>query len=175
METRAAPKQPSLRLRKFSLLPPWLVRHPACVSWTGVPAPAEKPKEKTLLVKAKLIAKTQPVPVNEFLPYQEFLVGHLYEVTRVIAGEYSETQILVMHPAYIKLHEQRLGRWKIGKTYRMQLHELEKTVWKTVKSKDDSGPRGERHGYGSLHPAGAERRGSADGRTCAFRFGGFGR
>jgi hypothetical protein len=101
--------------------------------------PAEKPKEKTLQVKAKLIAKTEPVPVNEFLPYQEFLVGQLYEVTRVIAGEYSETQILVMHPAYIKLKEQRLGRWKIGRTYKLQLHELENTVWKTVKSKDDSG------------------------------------
>jgi hypothetical protein len=102
--------------------------------------PAERPKQDTMLhVRAKLISKTAPVPVNEFLPYQEFLVGYLYEITQVIAGEYSEKQILVMHPAYIKLHEQRLGRWKIGKTYRMQLHELEKTVWKTVKSKDDSG------------------------------------
>jgi hypothetical protein len=99
----------------------------------------EKPREQTLLVKAKLISKTEPVPVNEFLPYQEFLVGYLYEVTRVIAGEYSETQILVMHPAYINLKEQRLGRWKIGRTYKLQLHELENTVWKTVKSKDDSG------------------------------------
>ena len=101
--------------------------------------PAEKPKDKTLQVRAKLIAKTQPVPVEEFLPYQEFLVGYLYEVTRVISGEYSEKQILVMHPAYIKLEEQRLGRWKIGRTYRLQMHELENTVWKTVKSKDDSG------------------------------------
>jgi hypothetical protein len=101
--------------------------------------PAEKPKEQTVQVKAKLIAKTEPVPVNEFLPYQEFLVGHLYEVTQVIAGEYSERQILVMHPAYIKLKEQRLSRWKIGRTYKLQLHELENTVWKTVKSKDDSG------------------------------------
>ena len=106
---------------------------------TPPPAPAEKPKESVLHVRAKLIAKTPPVPVNELLPYQEFLVGYLYEVTQVISGEYSEKQILVMHPAYIKLHEQRLGRWKIGRTYRMQLHELEKTVWKTVKSKDDSG------------------------------------
>ena len=38
--------------------------------------PAEKPKEQTLQVKAKLLSKTQPVPVNEFLPYQEFLVGY---------------------------------------------------------------------------------------------------
>jgi hypothetical protein len=102
--------------------------------------PAEKPrKETTLQVRAKLVAKTQPVPVNEFLPYQEFLVGYVYQVTQVIAGEYSEKQILVMHPAYIKLQEQRLGRWRIGRTYRLQLHELENTVWKTVKSKDDSG------------------------------------
>jgi hypothetical protein len=102
-------------------------------------SPTEKPKETTLQVRAKLIAKTAPIPVNEFLPYQEFLVGYVYEVTRVIAGEYSEKQILVMHPAYIKLKEQRLGRWRIGRNYRLQLHELESTVWKTVKSKDDSG------------------------------------
>ena len=101
--------------------------------------PAEKPKQKTLEVRAKLISKTQPVPVNEFLPYQEFLVGYVYEVTRVIAGEYSESQILVMHPAYIGLKEQRLGRYRIGKNYRLKLHEVESTVWKTVKSKDDSG------------------------------------
>jgi hypothetical protein len=100
---------------------------------------AEKPKEQTLQVRAKLISKTEPVPVNEFLPYQEFLVGYVYEVTKIIAGEYSEKQILVMHPAYIGLEEQRLGRYRIGRTYRLQLHELENTVWKTVKSKDDSG------------------------------------
>lgn len=101
--------------------------------------PAEKSHESTLQVRAKLIAKTKPVPVNEFLPYQEFLVGYLYEVADVLAGEYSEKQILVMHPAYIELEEQRLGRWRVGRTYRLQLHELENTVWKTVKSKDDSG------------------------------------
>ena len=101
--------------------------------------PAERPKETMLQVRARLVSKTQPVPVEEFLPYQEFLVGYVYDVTRVISGEYSEKQILVMHPAYIKLEEQRLGRWRIGRTYRLQLHELENTVWKTVKSKDDSG------------------------------------
>ena len=101
--------------------------------------PAERPKETMLQVRARLVSKTQPVPVEEFLPYQEFLVGYVYDVTRVISGEYSEKQILVMHPAYINLEEQRLGRWRIGRTYRLQLHELENTVWKTVKSKDDSG------------------------------------
>ena len=101
--------------------------------------PAERPKETMLQVRARLVSKTQPVPVEEFLPYQEFLVGYVYDVTQVISGEYSEKQILVMHPAYIKLEEQRLGRWRLGRSYRLQLHELENTVWKTVKSKDDSG------------------------------------
>ena len=112
---------------------------PAALAMNEPTAPAEKPKDTTLQVRATLVSKTQPVPVNEFLPYQEFLVGYVYEVTQVIAGEYSEKQILVMHPAYIGLEEQRLGRYRIGRNYRLQLHELESTVWKTVKSKDDSG------------------------------------
>lgn len=103
------------------------------------PVAEAPPKDQPLEVRAKLVAKTKPVPVNEFLPYQEFLVGYLYDVVDVIAGQYSEKQILVMHPSFIKLEEQRLGRWRVGKTYRLQLHELENTVWKTVKSKDDSG------------------------------------
>jgi len=101
--------------------------------------PAEPPKGKALQVRAKLVAKTKPVPVKEFLPYQEFLVGYLYDVVGVIDGQYPEKQILVMHPAYIKLEEQRLGHWRVGRTYRLELHELENTVWKTAKSKDDSG------------------------------------
>ena len=91
-----------------------------------------------LQVKAKLIFKTEPIPVNELLPYQEYLVGYVYEITRLDAGQYSEKQILVMHPAYIGLKKQKL-KYRVGKTYKLQLHELEETVWKTVKSKDDSG------------------------------------
>ena len=100
--------------------------------------PAEKPKNQVLKVKAKLISKTEPIPVNELLPYQEYLVGYVYEINKIIAGQYSENQILVMHPAYIGLKKQKL-RYRVGKTYKLQLHELEETVWKTVKSKDDSG------------------------------------
>ena len=100
--------------------------------------PPERPKEQTLLVKAKLTFKTEPIPINELLPYQEYLVGDVYEIERVVAGQYSEKQILVMHPAYIGLKKQKL-HYRIGKTYKIQLRELEDTVWKTVKSKDDSG------------------------------------
>ena len=100
--------------------------------------PAEKPKDQILRVKAKLISMTEPIPINELLPYQEYLVGYVYEIDRLVAGQYSEKQILVMHPAYIGLKKQKL-RYRIGKTYKLQLRELEETVWKTVKSKDDSG------------------------------------
>ena len=100
--------------------------------------PPEKQTDQPLQVKAKLIFKTEPIPVNELLPYQEYLVGYVYEINRLVAGQYSEKQILVMHPAYIGLRKQKL-RYRVGKTYKLQLHELENTVWKTVKSKDDSG------------------------------------
>ncbi len=100
--------------------------------------PAEKPRDQTVKVKAKLISKTEPIPLNELLPYQEYLVGYVYEVNKVIAGQYSENQILVMHPAFIGLKKQKL-RYHVGKTYKMHLRELDETVWKTVKSRDDSG------------------------------------
>ena len=116
------------------------------LSETALPLspPAEQPKlpvekkDEPLQVSAKLVFKTPPIPVKEFLPYQEFLVGYVYDVDHVIAGEYAEKQILVMHPAYIGLRRQRL-HYRIGRTYKMRLHELEGTLWKTVKSKDDSG------------------------------------
>jgi hypothetical protein len=102
------------------------------------PKPPVEKKDEPLQVSAKLVFKTPPIPVKEFLPYQEFLVGYVYDVDHVIAGEYAEKQILVMHPAYIGLRRQRL-HYRIGRTYKMRLHELEGTLWKTVKSKDDSG------------------------------------
>ena len=128
-----------LSAQPIASLKPLSEAEPAQAAVIAPTPPAEKPKDKTVHVRAKLISKTEPVPVQEFLPYREFLVGYLYEITRVTAGEYSEKQILVMHPAYIGLKEQRLGRYRIGKNYRLQLRELESTVWKTAKSKDDSG------------------------------------
>jgi hypothetical protein len=123
----------------FATLKPLSEKMPALAVAQEQPTPpAEKPKDKTLKIRAKLIFKTEPIPVNELLPYQEYLVGYVYEINKLVAGQYSENQILVMHPAYIGLKKQKL-RYRIGKTYKLQLHELEDTVWKTVKSKDDSG------------------------------------
>jgi hypothetical protein len=133
--------------QSFATLPPLSEKLPALAMVHELPSPPaekpnekpiEKPKDQTLKVKAKLIFKTEPIPLNELLPYQEYLVGYVYEINKLVAGQYSENQILVMHPAYIGLKKQKL-HYRIGKTYKLQLHELEDTVWKTVKSKDDSG------------------------------------
>ena len=128
-----------LESQPFATLKPLSEKAPALAAAPEQPPPpAEKLREKTLKVKAKLTFKTEPIPINELLPYQEYLVGYVYEINKLVAGQYSGKQILVMHPAYIGLKKQKL-RYRVGKTYKLQLHELEDTVWKTVKSKDDSG------------------------------------
>jgi hypothetical protein len=106
---------------------------------TPVSAPSATPAAASLIVKAKLVSKTKPIQKEELLPYQEFLVGFVYDVEEVIAGEYGEKQILVMHPAYIGLQPQSLGKFRIGRTYELQLRTLDGSIWSTVKSKDDSG------------------------------------
>jgi hypothetical protein len=104
-----------------------------------VAAPSATPAAASLIVKAKLVSKTTPIRREELMPYQEFLVGFLYDVEEVIAGEYGEKQILVMHPAYIGLQPQALGKFRIGRVYELQLRTLDGSIWSTIKSKDDSG------------------------------------
>ena len=104
-----------------------------------VAAPSATPATASLILKAKLVSKTKPIQKEELLPYQEFLVGFVYDVEEVTAGEYGEKQILVMHPAYIGLQPQSLGKFQIGRTYELKLRPLDGSIWSTVKSKDDSG------------------------------------
>ena len=102
--------------------------------------PLAKPSTAaTLVVNARLVFKSKPIHRRQLLPYQEFMVGLIYDVKEVLAGEYEEKQILVMHPAYIGLRRQSLSKYHLGRTYQLQLRELEDSIWNTVKSKDDSG------------------------------------
>jgi hypothetical protein len=105
---------------------------------TATPSPHETSKTPALVVLAKLVSKSEPIPRKELLPYQEFLVAFLYDVEEVIEGEYTEKQILVMHPAYVGLRRQSLWKYHIDHTYYLKLRELEGSLWSTVKSKDDS-------------------------------------
>jgi hypothetical protein len=102
-------------------------------------SPSATPATASLIVKAKLVSKTEPIRREQLLPYQEFLVGFVYDVEQVIAGDYKEKQLLVMHPAYIGLQPQSLEKFRIGRSYELQLRPMEGSIWSTVKSKDDSG------------------------------------
>ena len=104
-----------------------------------VAAPSATPAGASLIVKAKLVSKTNPIKKEELLPYQEFLVGSVYDVEKVTTGEYGEKQLLVMHPAYIGLQPQSLDKFRIGKSYELQLRPMDGSLWSTIKSKDDSG------------------------------------
>ena len=76
---------------------------------------------------------------NQMLPYQESAVIYRYEVLRVLEGRYSESQILVCHPAHIKLQAQPLNRYHPGSVYEMQLMDLDASRWSAIKMSDQSG------------------------------------
>jgi hypothetical protein len=92
-----------------------------------------------VVVTAQLTYKSTPLTSEQIKPYQESLVSFVYTVQSIQHGEYTEKQILVMRPAHIGLQPQPLDRYKVGKSYKLRLHELEGSVWSTIKSKDDSG------------------------------------
>ncbi|MEI8108718.1 MAG: FHA domain-containing protein [Verrucomicrobiota bacterium] len=92
-----------------------------------------------LVLKVKLVFKSPPLPTAKILPYQESLVGLVYAVEKVIKGQYGEKQILVMHPAHIRLKPQSLEKYRLAKSYTMRLRELEGSPWGTIKSSDTSG------------------------------------
>lgn len=100
--------------------------------------PAAPPENGEISISARLVFKSKPLSLKEFLPYQESMVGFVYEIRKVVAGAYAEKQILVMHPAYIGLQKQSLRKYRLGRTYKLRLRELEGTPWNTVKRRDDS-------------------------------------
>jgi hypothetical protein len=101
--------------------------------------PSRTAMDNFLSVSGTLVFKSQPLRIDQLIPYRESLVAYVYDVREVLKGEYKEKQILVMHPAHIDLKTQLLDKYEIGKTYELHLHELENTVWTTIKSQDDSG------------------------------------
>lgn len=101
--------------------------------------PAEPPKTAPIVVDAKLVFKSRPMQLKELLPYQESLVAYVYDVKKVLSGQYSERKVLVMHPSFIALKPQPLDKLRIGGSYKLKLEPLEGTLWDTAKSRDESG------------------------------------
>lgn len=101
--------------------------------------PAEGPKADPLVVDAKLVFKSKPMQLRELMPYRESMVAYVYEVKRVMAGRYSEKQILVMHPSCIAMKPQPLSNYRIGDEYKLRVEPVQGTLWDTAKSRDESG------------------------------------
>ncbi len=130
---------PDLSSQHLASLKPLSESSPPSPALSQPVAPAEAPESKVLNVSARLVFKSKPMRVEEFMPYQESMVGFVYDARKVLSGEYDDPQILVMHPAYIGLKKQSLRKYRIGRTYKLRLRELEDTSWSTVKRRDDSG------------------------------------
>jgi len=138
---RAEAVQPEIPARAEAVVPAEVPARAQAVTtarFVAPAAPAEPPEQEPLLLKATLAFKSEPIPLNELLPYQESLVAYVYNVDKVVKGRYDEKQILVMHPAHIGLKPQKL-KHKIGKRYKLRLDRMEGTLWETAKARDESG------------------------------------
>ena len=94
---------------------------------------------KGLVVRAKLVAKSTPIETDRLLPYQESLVSYLYQVREVISGEYHESELTVMHPAHVRLNPQALSKYRIGRTYTLDLVDFEGSPWEAIKRSEETG------------------------------------
>lgn len=100
--------------------------------------PKETPSS-AIKVRAKLLSKTSVPAADKFAPYREFMVGFQYQIETVIEGKYEAKKLLVMHPAYIDLMKQPLEKMRVGKSYVLQLRELDKTsLWNAIRREDGS-------------------------------------
>lgn len=120
-------------------LKPLSERFPEVAAALQTSAPPAAAQNGQVEVLARLAFKSKPMKVEDFLPYQESLVGFVYDVVKVLAGNYDEGQILVMHPAFVGLRRQSLRKYRIGRTYKLRLRDLAQTPWSTVKRRDESG------------------------------------
>lgn len=90
-------------------------------------------------LKVKLAGKSPVLDFNQLLPYQESAVIYRYEVLRVLEGKYAEPQVLICHPAHIRLQAQSLNRYSLGGVYEMQLMDLDSSRWSAIKTSDHTG------------------------------------
>jgi hypothetical protein len=111
-------------------------RFEAPAKLAGTPASGARTRVE---VRAKLLRKSTPLKKEQILPYQESVVSHLYEVESVVRGSYAEKEILVMHPAHIRLRDQSLAEYRVGQSYSLELIELEGSPWESIKRSDTSG------------------------------------
>ncbi len=104
------------------------------------PTDNEPPANRaTLSLRARLVAKSRPLPLEKILPYQESMVGFLYRVEQVVSGSYAEKELLVMHPAHIAQKPLPLEKYAVGTVYSMDLIEFEGSPWEAIKRTEETG------------------------------------
>lgn len=100
----------------------------------------KKAKEGEITLRLRLKAKTDVPKPETFAPYGEFLVGYLYDVLEVSSGKYTEKEMLLLHPAYIKHSAQDLSKYTIGKVTTVTVSEIgDDSLWTTVHRRDNVG------------------------------------
>ena len=100
---------------------------------------AHQQERNSLVVKGKLVAKSEPLEVKKLLPYQESMVSYLYEVEQVVSGRYTEREIVVMHPAHIRLKPEPLDNYVIGDTFELELLDFDGSPWESIKRSEETG------------------------------------
>ena len=92
-----------------------------------------------MVVRAKLIAKSEPLSTEKLHPYQESMVSFVYQVEEVVSGEYKDSELVVMHPAHIRLKPERLETYNVGDSFRLELLDFEGSPWEAIKRNEETG------------------------------------
>ncbi len=103
---------------------------------TALTAPKERP---SVVVRAKLIAKSEPLSTEKLHPYQESMVSFVYQVEEVVSGEYKDSELVVMHPAHIRLKPEPLETYNVGDSFRLELLDFEGSPWEAIKRNEETG------------------------------------
>ncbi|NBV84760.1 MAG: hypothetical protein EBS01_00500 [Verrucomicrobia bacterium] len=106
---------------------------------TNKPQNAASDDRKSLSVRARLVSKSEPLPLEKLLPYQESMVAYVYRVEEVLSGEYAEKEIVVMHPAHIRLKPEPLSAYKVGKLFTLNILEFDGSLWESIKKSEETG------------------------------------
>ena len=101
--------------------------------------PSRAPRPRPVIqLRARLAFTSKPLELSQVTPYQESLVGYVYDVIDVLKGTYPQNQVLVMHPAHLRRKRQPLDQYHVGEIYDLTLTKIEGTPWETVKARDES-------------------------------------
>lgn len=99
----------------------------------------EEAVASAILLKVRINKITKTPAPETFAPYQEVLVGYRYDVEEVLKGEYEEKSVLVMHPAYIRLKPQDLGKYQKDEPVVLTLSPFDEgSIWNGIRTRDDT-------------------------------------